>query len=140
MKAFARTSELDAAVDAYASSLADAGMSAGYPNDSVARSFFVNIGVPAWEAMSLAEQLAVPQKYRRVVSWLLASQRMRPTAAYIVVARPWVGAIGRYVHGDFYARFHEVAAEVGFDQRSTDLQWAALMKVAALHEPVRDFV
>ncbi len=134
MKAFARTAELDAAVEAYTSSLAAAGMSAGYPNDSVARSFFVNIGVTAWEQMPLAEQLAVPAKYRRVVSWLLASGRMRPTAAYMAVARPWVGNIGRHTHVGFYTRFRAVAAELCFDERSTDLQWAALMKVAALHQ------
>ncbi|MHB1534822.1 MAG: tyrosine-type recombinase/integrase [Acidimicrobiales bacterium] len=134
MKAFARTPELDAIVEAYTSSLAAAGMSAGYPNDSVARSFFVNIGIAAWEATPLAGQLAVPGKYRRVVSWLLASQRMRPTAAYMAVARPWVGNIGRHVHAGFYTRFRAVAAEVGFDERSIDLQWAALMKVAALHQ------
>jgi len=62
--------------------------------------------------MTLAEQLAVPAKFRRLVSWLLASQRMRPTAAYMAVARPWVGAIGRYVHADAYARFTAVAGEV----------------------------
>lgn len=138
MKAFARTPELDEAVEAYTSSLTAAGMSAGYPNDSVARSFFVNIGVPAWEAMTLAEQVAVPKKYRRVVSWLLASQRMRSSAAYMTLARPWVGNIGRHVHVEFYKRFCAVAAEVGFDTRSTDLQWAALMKVAALHQVAPD--
>lgn len=74
----------------------------------------------------------VPKKYGRVVSWLLASQRMRPTAAFVAVVRPWVGVIGRYVHADFYARFSGVAGEVGFDQRAFSLQWAAVMKVAAL--------
>jgi hypothetical protein len=38
VKAFARTPELDAAVADYTGSLAAAGLSAGYPNDSVARS------------------------------------------------------------------------------------------------------
>ena len=132
MKAFARTAEIDALVDAYTGTLAAAGLSSGYPNDSVARSFFVRIGIPAWQQMPLAEQLTVPKKYGRVVSWLLASQRMQPTAAYVAVARPWVGVIGRYVHADFYARFSGVAGEVGFDQRAVSLQWAAVMKVAAL--------
>jgi hypothetical protein len=44
MKAFARTAEIDALVDAYTASLAAAGLSSGYPNDSVARSFFVRVG------------------------------------------------------------------------------------------------
>jgi site-specific recombinase XerD len=138
MKAFARTAELDALVDAYTQSLAAAGMSAGYPNDSVARSFFVRIGVATWQAMPLQDQLTVPPKYRRVVSWLLASQRMQPTAAYMAVARPWVGVIGRHVYADFYAHFSEVAAQVGFDERSIVLQWAALMKVAALKHVAPD--
>jgi integrase len=59
---------------------------------------------------------------------------MKPSAAYMVIRRPWVGAIGRYVHAEFHALFRSVAAEVGFDRRSTDLQWAALMKVAALQQ------
>ena len=89
MNAFPRSAELDALVGAYTQSLAAAGMSSGFPNDSVARSFFVRVGIPTWQQMTLDEQLTVPKKYRRVVSWLLASQRMRPTAAYLVVARPW---------------------------------------------------
>jgi integrase len=36
------------------------------------------------------------------------------------------------VHADFYARFTAVASEVGFNERSMNLQWAAVMKVAAL--------
>jgi len=132
VNAFPRSAELDALVDAYTKSLAAAGMSSGYPNDSVARSFFVRIGIPTWQEMSLAEQLTVPKKYRRVVTWLLASQLMQPTAAYLAVARPWVGVIGRHVHADFYARFTAVANEVGFTERSMNLQWAAVMKVAAL--------
>jgi integrase len=138
MKAFAHTSELDALVGAYTQSLTAAGLSAGYPNDSVARGFFVHIGIAAWQAMPLQEQLSVPAKFRRVVSWLLASQRMQPTAAYLAAARPWVGVIGRYVHADFYAHFCAVAAEVGFNQRSTELQWAALMKIAALQQHAPD--
>ena len=134
MKAFARTPELDALVNAYVGSLAAAGRSAGFPNDSVARSFFVHIGIPRWEQMSLQEQLEVPGKYRRVVSWLLASQRMKASAAYVAVARPWVGAIGRHVHGEFFTEFTTVAAQLGFDERSAKLQWAALMKVAALQQ------
>ncbi|MDQ2845578.1 MAG: site-specific integrase [Actinomycetota bacterium] len=138
MKAFVRTAELDSLVDAYTRSLTAAGLSAGFPNDSVARSFFVHVGIASWQAMPLAEQLTVPGKYRRVVSWLLASQRMQPTAAYLAVARPWVGVIGRYVHAEFYARFRNVAAGVGFAERSIDLQWAALMKVAALKHVAPD--
>ncbi|MCA1572915.1 MAG: hypothetical protein LC798_22020 [Chloroflexi bacterium] len=53
---------LDALVDAYTASLAAAGLSAGYPNDSVARSFFVNIGVPAWEAM-LTKKLRATESF-----------------------------------------------------------------------------
>jgi integrase len=138
VKAFARTPQLDALVAAYTDSLVAAGLSAGYPNDSVARSFFVHIGISTWETMPLAEQLLVPRKFRRVVSWLLASQRMQPTAAFMAVARPWVGVIGRYVHADFYARFGAVADELGFDPRAVELQWAAVMKVAALTHTAPD--
>ncbi len=134
MKAFPRTPEVDALVGAYTASLTAAGLSARYPNDSVARSFFVHIGIGRWEQLSLTEQLAVPMKYRRVVSWLLASQRMKPTAAYLAVGRPRVGAIGRYVHPAFCARFTAIADELGFDRRSANLQWAVLMKVAAFHQ------
>jgi hypothetical protein len=134
MKAFARTPELDEFVDAYTASLRSTGLSGHFPADSVARSFFVKVGIERWECLSLAEQLELPAKFRRVVSWLLASQRMKSSVAYMAVGRPWVGKIGRYVHTEFYARFTAVAAEVGFDERSGQLQWAALMKVAALHQ------
>ena len=62
----------------------------------------------------------VPEKYRRVVSWLLASQRMRADRGLPCRCPPWVGVIGRHVHADFYARFTAVADEVGFNARSIE--------------------
>ena len=44
MKAFPRSAEIDALVDAYTGHWRPPGLSSGFPNDSVARSFFVRIG------------------------------------------------------------------------------------------------
>lgn len=57
---------------------------------------------------------------------------MRPTAEYLVASRLRVGKVAMWVHRESHERFMMVAAELGFDPKSAELQWWAVTKVAAL--------
>src|SRR5207342_951624 len=89
--------DVQALVEAYRGDLIAVGMFAQKPVTSTARSFLLEIGVEGWGALSLAEQCALPPKYRRVVSWLIVTGRVRPTPDYLVVCRPHVGEVAAHL-------------------------------------------
>jgi integrase/recombinase XerD len=119
-------------VGAYRAALQAAGMYAGHPVTSAARTWLTRVGVDGWSALSLAEQRATPLKDRRVVGWLMVTGRLQPSADYLVVGRPYLGEVASRHHPAFHAVFMATAAELGFDQRSARLQWSAVIKVAVL--------
>ena len=77
--------DLEELVEAYRADLVAAGMFAGHPVTSVARTFFTRVGVAGWSALPLASQCALPLKDRRVVGWLIVTGRLRPSPDYLVV-------------------------------------------------------
>jgi integrase/recombinase XerD len=119
-------------VAAYRADLLAAGMFAEHPVTSPARSFLTRIGVDGWSRLSLAEQCAAPLKDRRVIGWLMVTGRCRPSPDYLVLGRPYLGEVAARHHATFHAAFCATAAELGFDARSTRLQWSAVTKVAVL--------
>jgi hypothetical protein len=127
-----RRVEVEKLVAAYRTDLLAAGMFAQNPVTSPARSFLSRIGVEGWARLSLAEQCATPLKDRRVVGWLMVTGRCRPSPDYLVLGRPYLGEVAARHHRGFRAQFAATAAELGFDQRSTLLQWSATIKVATL--------
>jgi len=127
-----RQVEVEKLVAAYRTDLLAAGMFAQNPVTSPARSFLSRIGVEGWARLSLAEQCATPLKDRRVVGWLMVTGRCRPSPDYLVLGRPYLGEVAARHHRGFRAQFAATAAELGFDQRSTLLQWSATIKVATL--------
>jgi hypothetical protein len=58
--------------------------------------------------------------------------RCRPSPDYLVCGRPYLGEVAARHHRGFRAQFAATATELGFDQRSTLLQWSATIKVATL--------
>src|SRR5262249_53525335 len=66
------------------------------------------------------------------VAWLIVTSRVRPTAEYLIASKIRVGRVAAWVHRDFHERFMRVAAVLGFDPKSAELQWWAVAKVAAL--------
>jgi integrase/recombinase XerD len=62
----------------------------------------------------------------------MVTGRLRPSADYLVVGRPYLGEVASRHHPAFHAAFMATAAELGFDQRSARLQWSAVIKVAVL--------
>jgi integrase len=120
-------------LEAYVTSLCDAGMYVGKPVISVARVFFQRVGPDGWTAMSLDEQCELPGKYRRVVGWLMATGRLRATPAYLVRVPAFLGGISSRLHPDTFAAFQRCGAELGYDRKSIVQQWSAVAKTAALH-------
>ena len=99
---------------------------------SPARSFLLRVGPDGWSAMTLDQQLAVRGHDRRLVAWLIVTGRVRPTAEYLVASKLRVGKVAAGIYREFHGRFMQVAAELGFDAKSAELQWWAVAKVAAL--------
>ena len=124
--------DVEELVDAYRADLVAAGMFAGHPVTSVARTFFTRVGVAGWSALPLASQCGLPLKDRRVVGWLIVTGRLRPSPDYLVACRPYLGEVAAHHHRRFHERFVATSTELGFDPVVTRLQWSALAKVAAL--------
>jgi len=124
--------DLEELVEAYRADLVAAGMFAGHPVTSVARTFFTRVGVAGWSALPLASQCALPLKDRRVVGWLIVTGRLRPSPDYLVACRPYLGEVAAHHHRRFHERFVATSTGLGFDPVVTRLQWSALAKVAAL--------
>jgi site-specific recombinase XerD len=127
-----RDPRVEALVAAYRADLERAGQYAKKEVTSPARSFLLRVGVEGWSRLSLAEQCAICGHDRRLVTWLIVTGRLRPTAEYLVVSGVRVGQVAAWVHREFHTRFLRTAAELGFDRKSAGLQWSAVAKVAAL--------
>ena len=125
---------------AYENSMRAAGMFAGRPTISVARSFFARVGPDGWSKLSLTDQCAQPYKNRRVVGWLMVTGRLAATADYLVAAHLNVGDIASRHHVEFCARFCGVAADLGFAPKAVQLQWSTLVKIAVIHQTRPDQV
>jgi integrase len=127
-----RRPDVEDLVADYRGDLIAAGMFAGHPVTSVARTFLTRIGPAGWERLTLAQQCSLPLKDRRVVGWLIVTGRVRPSPDYLVACRPYLGEVAAHHHRAFHERFASMSAELGFDRVVTRLQWSALTKVSAL--------
>ncbi len=123
----------DEVVAAYGAALHDAGMRGDPADIWGGRAFFIRFGdVPTWEAMALEDQLGVNVKIGRFVAWLIGTQRLVPTADYVVAHRPLLGRVVSRSHPEFFASFTVTAAAVGFSVKARRLQWTALVQACAV--------
>jgi hypothetical protein len=127
----ARDPQVEALVAAYRADLEVAGQYARKEVTSPARAFLLRVGVDGWAGLSLEQQVAVRGHDRRLLAWLIVTGRVRPTAEYLIASKLRVGKVAAWVHREFHGRIREVAAELGFDPKSAELQWWAVAKVAA---------
>ena len=132
MSRLARDPRVEALVAAYRADLEADGQYAHKEVTSPARSFLLRVGVDGWASLPLEQQLAVRGHDRRLVAWLIVTGRVRPTAEYLIASKLRVGKVAMWVHRECHERFMTVAAELGFDPKSAELQWWAVAKVAAL--------
>ena len=100
-----RRADVEELVAAYRADLVAAGMFAAHPVTSVARMFFIRVGVDGWARLPLAQQCALPLKERRVVGWLIVTGRVRPSPDYLVACRPYLGEVAAHHHRAFHERF-----------------------------------
>src|SRR6266567_2254426 len=120
----ARSAEIAAQVEDYRAALLAAGMYAEHPVGSVARAWLKRVGVDGWARLDLAQQCATPLSERRLVSWLMVIGQLHPSPEYLIFGRPYLGEVAARHHRPFYFRFCATAATLGFDRRSTILQWS----------------
>ena len=132
MSRLARDPQVEALVCAYRADLERSGMFAENEVTSPARSFLLRVGLDGFSAMGLDQQLAVSGHDRRLVAWLIVTGRVRPTAEYLIASKLRAGQVAAGIYREFHERFLEVAAGLGFDPKSAELQWWAVAKVAAL--------
>jgi len=97
--------DIEDLVGQFRADLVAAGMFAGHPMTSLARTFLTRVGVDGWAEMPLKAQCALPPKERRVVGWLMVTGRVRPAPDYLVCCRPYLGEIAAHPHRAFHVRF-----------------------------------
>jgi len=125
--------ENDELLEHYVASLQQAGMYVGKPVISVARVFFGRIGADGWTRLSIDEQCALPDKYRRVVGWLMVTGRLAATCEYLVRVPAYLGGIASRLRPTTFAAFCATGAELGYSHKSLVQQWSVVAKVAALN-------
>ena len=130
---FQLSAEQEAMVGTYEQALRSAGLRADHADVWGARAFYARFGdVASWSALPLAEQKAVNVKIGRFVVWLIATQRLVPTADYIVAQRPLLGRVVARSHPEFFYTFGETASAVGFSPAVILMQWRALAQACAV--------
>jgi integrase len=128
-----RDPEVEALVAAYRADLEAAGQFAENEVTSPARAFLLRLGgIEGWSRLSLEEQCAIRHPDSRVVLWLIATGRLRPTPEYLIRSHLRIGRVSAWVHHEFHERFMATATELGFSHKAAELQWWAVAKVAAV--------
>ena len=104
-------------VDAYVASLRAIGIHTDPKAVWPARAFGARVGAPHnWAALSLEAQCALPLRIRHFVSWLIVTQRVATSAAYVIVGRPFLGDVALRHHPTFGHAFLDTAVALGFAQ------------------------
>ena len=130
----ARDPEVEALIGAYRADLVATGQFAGSPMISPARSFLLRVGgVESFRRLSLAEQCSLSEHESRLVTWLIVTGRLQASAEHLIASRLRAGRVAAWVYREFHERFMQVASELGFAAKSTELQWWAIALVAALY-------
>ncbi|MHB8330221.1 MAG: tyrosine-type recombinase/integrase [Acidimicrobiales bacterium] len=120
-------------VNEYESDLRAAGLRADKSDVWGARAFFSYFGsVDGWHTLTLKEQLAVNVKIGRFVAWMITSQRLVPTAEYVIAHRPLLGRVMQRTEAEFFSKFQTTARTLGFNAKVIMRQWGALAQVAAV--------
>jgi site-specific recombinase XerD len=121
-------------VEAYVGSLRAVGIRLDDKAVWPARAFGARVGSPQdWAGLSLQDQCALPLRIRHFVSWLIVTQRVATSAAYIVVGRPFLGDVALRYHPAFGNAFLDTAVSLGFARGTAMAQWSDLAKLAGIY-------
>src|SRR5215210_8891542 len=122
-------------VDAYVESLRAIGINTDRKAVWPARAFGARVGAPQdWAELPLAAQCALPLRIRHFVSWLIVTQRVATSAAYVVVGRPFLGDVALRHHPAFAHAFLDTATSLGFARSTALAQWSDVAKLAGLSQ------
>src|SRR5215471_7399615 len=122
-------------VDAYVESLHGVGFHLDNKAVWPARAFGARVGSPEdWAELSLRAQCDLPLRIRHFVSWLIVTQRVATSAAYVVVGRPFLGDVALRHHPAFAHAFLETATSLGFARSTALAQWSDVAKLAGLSQ------
>jgi integrase len=129
-----RDPEVEALIAAYRADLLATGQFAESEVISPARAFLLRVGgASGFSELSAQEQCRVDTSHeRRVVLWMIAAGHVRPSPEFLARSNLHIGQVAAWVHPDFYGRFMQVAAGIGFSEKAAELQWWAVAKVAAV--------
>jgi site-specific recombinase XerD len=69
----------------------------------------------SWRAASLEEQCALPRQAKYFANYLFLTHRLRPTVAYLLVARPKLALVGRRaLYAEIFVQFRELGQRLGY--------------------------
>jgi integrase len=117
----------------YVESLGQVGVVTDVKTVWEARAFAARVGTPSdWAELSREAQCALPLRIRHFVTWLIVTQRVKPSADYLVAGRPFVGDVAMRHHPVFANAFLDTAASLGFARSTAMSQWSDIAKAAAV--------
>lgn len=133
MRALPLSEEHRELVASYAESLRNAGLcehkSALWPM----RDFCSRVGGPeGWTSLSFEEQRDLCNRRKRVVCWLLVTQRVSASTRYILAGE--LGRLGETAesfHRELFERYVVTATAIGFTRTHARRQWCAVWMLAA---------
>jgi len=122
-------------VEAYVESLHGVGFHLDNKAVWPARAFGARVGSPqAWATLSVQAQCDLPLRIRHFVTWLIVTQRVATSAAYIVAGRPFLGDVALRHHPAFGHAFLDTAVSLGFARATAMAQWSDVAKLAGLYQ------
>src|SRR5216683_7173194 len=122
-------------VEAYVSSFRAVGIHLDDKAVWPARAFGARVGSPHdWAKLSLQAQCKLHLRIRHFVTWLIVTQRVATSAAYIVVGRPFLGDVALRRHPVFGNAFLDTAVSLGFARATAMAQWSDVAKLAGLYQ------
>jgi integrase len=122
-------------VDAYVGSLRAVGIHLDDKAVWPARAFGARVGSPQdWAKLSLQAQCKLHLRIRHFVTWLIVTQRVATSAAYIVMGRPFLGDVALRHHPVFGNAFLDTAVSLGFARTTAMAQWSDVAKLAGLYQ------
>ncbi|MGH2703189.1 MAG: hypothetical protein ACRDJ2_15615, partial [Actinomycetota bacterium] len=133
MRALPVEVQLEELVAAYRRSVAQAGFVDAKGARWTIRDFCSRVGGPKeWETLSFEEQRDLTNRQKRVVRWLLVTQRAAASTRYLFAGDPGrLGESAERFHRELFDRYVATATGIGFARIQARRQWVSIWMLAA---------